>query len=79
MRRGYEHFPGRGSSHGGLGVFLSNPRTRIILATTSAIGVFYYWWCLEEVPYTHRRHSIMLVSESNEKLMGKAIFEEVGN
>ncbi|GLI59996.1 hypothetical protein VaNZ11_002055 [Volvox africanus] len=69
--RGYEHFQGRGHAWS-----LHNPR---ILYTTVAFAVgvvSYYLYCLETVPYTGRRHSIMLVSPHREQWMGKVGFEQ---
>ncbi|GIL83117.1 hypothetical protein Vretifemale_11929 [Volvox reticuliferus] len=69
--RGYEHFQGRGhawSPH--------NPRVLYTAAAFAVGAVSYYMYCLETVPYTGRRHSIMLVSPRREQWMGKVGFEQ---
>ncbi|KXZ54546.1 hypothetical protein GPECTOR_4g611 [Gonium pectorale] len=73
--KGYTHFRGRGS-----GWSLSEGGSRRALYVTGGLAAgfaSYYVYCLEEVPYTGRRHSIMLVSRSGEQIMGKQLFEEV--
>jgi hypothetical protein len=73
LYRGYEHFQNRGGAQAAW----NNPRTRLALvAGFGGLGM-YYFYCLETIPYSGRRHSIMLVSTSNEKVMGKQMFEEV--
>ncbi|KAG2490672.1 hypothetical protein HYH03_010841 [Edaphochlamys debaryana] len=69
--RGYQHFEGRGYNW-----LRPSPRAMYgVGAAVVGIGA-YYLYCMETVPYTGRRHSIMLVSSANEKWMGKAVFEE---
>ncbi|GFR49005.1 hypothetical protein Agub_g11026 [Astrephomene gubernaculifera] len=69
--RGYQHFKGRGG-----GWSFTGPRTAYTLTAVAAGGVLYYVYCLEQVPYTGRWHSIMLVSAANERWMGRTTFEE---
>ncbi len=42
-----------------------------------AVGAWYYRSCLEEVPYTHRKHAILFVTERMEKAMGEQTFAHV--
>ncbi len=72
--RGYQHFEGRGRAF----AFASGPRGRLLLAAVVAGGLSYYLYCLETVPYTGRRHAIMLVSNASEQWMGRRLFEDVG-
>ncbi|PNH11538.1 Mitochondrial metalloendopeptidase OMA1 [Tetrabaena socialis] len=71
MAFGYQHFEGRGRAW----VFSSR---RAMYATAAAVGgvLSYYVYCIETVPYTGRRHSIMLVSPANERWMGQMVFNE---
>lgn len=39
----------------------------------------YYVSCIETVPYTGRRHSIMFVSRRQEQALGRMVFDSVGN
>ena len=70
QKNGLQHFPKRGpmSWLHGYGLMYGG----------GALAVFisYYMSCLETVPYTNRRHSIMFVSRSQELALGRAIFEQ---
>lgn len=72
--RGYVHFQGRGRTF----QLPTGPRARITAVVLVGGGLSYYLYCREEVPYTHRMHSIMLVSTANEQWMGSMVFQEVG-
>ncbi|PNW83103.1 hypothetical protein CHLRE_06g306650v5 [Chlamydomonas reinhardtii] len=70
--RGYVHFQGRGRTF----QLPTGPRARITAVVLVGGGLSYYLYCREEVPYTHRMHSIMLVSTANEQWMGSMVFQE---
>ncbi|GAX84856.1 hypothetical protein CEUSTIGMA_g12277.t1 [Chlamydomonas eustigma] len=67
--RDYQHFKNRGA-----GGWL-NGRMPWILGGSVAVFGGYYIACLETIPYTGRRHSIMFVSRQQEQAMGKVVFE----
>ena len=71
-RRGYQHFEQRGRPFSRRG-HLSNPK---VLAVLAGGGGIIYLVSLEEIPYTKRRHSI-LVSASTERALGDSAFEQV--
>jgi predicted Zn-dependent protease len=69
-REELQHFPQRGPMgwlHGYGGLLAGG-------ALASFAG--YYFYSLETVPYTNRRHAIMFVSRSQELAMGRTIFEQ---
>ncbi|WIA21329.1 hypothetical protein OEZ85_000556 [Tetradesmus obliquus] len=68
--KGYEHFGSRGPAWG-------SQTTRLVLGGTAAGGFAYYWSCRQEVPYTHRHHAIMMVSNKMELHIGEQTFHEV--
>ncbi|KAG2426351.1 hypothetical protein HXX76_013108 [Chlamydomonas incerta] len=70
--KGYVHFQNRGRTF----QLPTGPRARIAAVVLVGGGLSYYLYCREEVPYTHRMHSIMLVSTANEQWMGQQIFQE---
>ncbi|KAG2436143.1 hypothetical protein HYH02_011649 [Chlamydomonas schloesseri] len=70
--RGYVHFQGRGRTF----QLPTGRNARIAAVLLVGGGLSYYLYCREEVPYTHRMHSIMLVSTANEQWMGSAVFQE---
>lgn len=37
----------------------------------------YYYSCRQEVPYTHRKHAILLVTEDMERHLGEETFKSV--
>ncbi|KAJ9517570.1 hypothetical protein QJQ45_025089, partial [Haematococcus lacustris] len=69
--RGVTHFRQPGWAGGGLG---QGGQLLLVLAALGAAG--YYWSCLETIPYTGRRHAIMLVSRSSERAMGRAVYDQ---
>ncbi|GLC33438.1 hypothetical protein PLESTB_000075700 [Pleodorina starrii] len=69
--RGYEHFQGRGHTWSP-----NNPRLLYGTAALAVSALAYYLYSLETVPYTGRRHAIMLVSPYREQWMGKMGFEQ---
>ena len=48
-----------------------------LLGGGAAVTGMYYLNCLETIPYTGRRHSLMLVSRQQEQAIGKFVFETV--
>jgi hypothetical protein len=54
-------------------------RTRVhyLLGGLGVAGGVYYYSSLQEVPYTHRRHAIMFVSQKSELAMGEQVWEQV--
>lgn len=69
--RGYEHFTRRGSTL----KFLQSGRRGTSLAIVGAGGVLIWYSNREEVPYTHRKHCI-LVSGARELATGLHLFEQ---
>eukprot|EP00882_Tetradesmus_deserticola_P005145 GHRQ01005419.1.p1 GENE.GHRQ01005419.1~~GHRQ01005419.1.p1 ORF type:complete len:344 (+),score=114.63 GHRQ01005419.1:338-1369(+) len=69
-RQGYEHFGSRGSAWG-------SHTTRLVLGGAAAGSFAYYWSCRQEVPYTHRHHAIMMVSQKMELHIGQQTFQQV--
>jgi hypothetical protein len=67
-RGGYVHFQQRRS-----GVHISR---QYLLLGAGAVGVYVYVTHLEEVPYTHRRHFV-LISPQTEKTIGVEQFKKV--
>ena len=52
-------------------------RTPWLLGGGAVAAGTYYLYCLETIPYTGRRHSLMFVSRRQEQAMGKLVFEMV--
>lgn len=50
---------------------------RYLLIGGSALFGIYYVSSLQEVPYSHRRHAIMFVSNSLERRIGQTMFASV--
>ncbi|KAF8057924.1 oma1 [Scenedesmus sp. PABB004] len=69
-KQGYEHFGSRGPAPGG-------GRARLLGAAAALGGASYWWSCRQEVPYTHRHHAIMMVSNAMELHIGQQTFQEV--
>eukprot|EP00775_Hariotina_reticulata_P006780 gene6780-6997_t len=69
MHRGYEHFDRPRTVWG--------PGSRAFVGLTAAGGFAYYWSCRQEVPYTHRHHAIMMVTQQMEQHIGEQTFKEV--
>jgi hypothetical protein len=61
MHRGYTHFNNRGRS------FITSPFALYVVGGTAGVLGIVYYSSLQEVPYTHRRHAI-IVSEDTEKV-----------
>ncbi|MEW5307657.1 MAG: hypothetical protein WDW36_010036 [Sanguina aurantia] len=69
--KGYQHFGGRGDAWGAV----SSLQSRIAIGSVAAAFAGYYLYSREEVPYSHRTHSIMFVSMAHEASLGKAVFD----
>ena len=67
-----QHFENRA----GRTSWLSGRWPWVLGAATLSSGA-YYWSCMETVPYTGRRHSIMFVSRTQELALGRTVFEMV--
>eukprot|EP00878_Enallax_costatus_P011950 GHUV01012477.1.p1 GENE.GHUV01012477.1~~GHUV01012477.1.p1 ORF type:complete len:182 (+),score=37.43 GHUV01012477.1:207-752(+) len=68
-RQGYEHFGNRGRNWG--------PTARLAAGGVAVGGFAYYWSCRQEVPYTHRHHAIMMISNRMELHIGEQTFHQV--
>jgi hypothetical protein len=66
--RGYEHF-GQKYDH--------SRKYMIAAAGAGTFGYVYYLRSLEEVPFTHRKHAILLVTPAMERTVGEHTFDEV--
>ncbi|KAF5832828.1 hypothetical protein DUNSADRAFT_11167 [Dunaliella salina] len=73
--KGYTHFDSGGGARRLWVQGLSNRYMQGAVATTVVLGGTYYYTNLEEVPYTHRKHSMMFVSKQKEKELGSAMFD----
>ncbi|GAB4823202.1 hypothetical protein N2152v2_010248 [Parachlorella kessleri] len=73
-RRGYQHFDGRGRYVvvGGT----SNRRTYVILGVCGAGSLVVWYSSRQEVPYTGRKHSVLVSSEMEQEL-GLETFKQV--
>ena len=69
--RGYEHFRKRTWQN-----YIPQGRGRTVLFFLGGAGAVTYYTHLEEVPYTHRKH-LVLISPATEKALGEANFKQV--
>lgn len=67
---GYNHFKQRG------GFSLGAETNLYVLGTIGCCGLGFYIAGLESVPYTQRKHSLM-ISAARERELGRQIFEQV--
>ena len=74
---GLQHFEAQGNGGGPNGRGWLAGRTPWLLGGGAVAAGTYYLYCLETIPYTGRRHSLMFVSRRQEQAMGKLVFEMV--
>jgi hypothetical protein len=71
IHRGYVHFESERP-------WYRHPAARYYAGGIAAAGALFYLSSREEVPYTHRKHAMMFVSNAMEYKLGEHTFKQVG-